>query len=93
MPKKTGGKPAKKDKNTQDESTEKVYRKYRKNLQASGLIMPRKLAEKFLLLRDEKSPGDLTELSVWEEMGSEGMRALADALKEFEYKCLKEIHL
>ena len=93
MPKKTGGGKGKKEKGTQDETTEKVYRQYRKNLQASGLTMPRKLAEKFLSIRDEKNPGDLNELNIWEEMGAEGMRCLADALKEFDYKCLREIHL
>ena len=93
MPKKTAGKSGKKEKGSQDETTEKVYRQYRKNLQAVGLQMPRKLAEKFLVLRDEKNPSDLTELAIWEEMGAEGVRALADALKEFEYKFLREIHL
>lgn len=93
MPKKAPGKQGKKDKSTQDESTEKVYRQYRKNLQAVGLTMPRKLAEKFLSIRDEKNPSDLTELAVWEEMGAEGMRALAEALRDFEYKFLREVHL
>lgn len=64
MPKKTPAKPGKKEKSTQDETTEKVYRLYRKNLQAAGLVMPRKLAEKFLLIRDEKNSSDLTELAI-----------------------------
>lgn len=93
MPKKTAAKSGKKEKGTQDESTEKMYRQYRKNLQAAGLQMPRKLAEKFLVLRDEKNPSNLTELAIWEEMGGEGVSALADALKAFDYKFLKEIHL
>lgn len=93
MPKKAPSKSGKKEKSTQDESTEKVYRQYRKNLQAVGLAMPRKLAEKFLVLRDEKNPADLNELAVWEEMGAEGMRALAESLREFDYKFLREIHL
>lgn len=77
----------------QDESTEKVYRLYRKNLQAAGLTMPRKLVEKFIILRDEKTPGNLEELALWDDIGPEGMKCLADALKEYDYKYLKEIHL
>jgi Leucine Rich repeat len=93
MPKKTSGKSAKKEKPIQDESTEKVYRQYRKNLQAAGLQMPKKLAEKFVVIRDEKNPSDLNELVIWEEVGAEGMRALADALKDLNYRFLREVHL
>lgn len=49
--KKGGGK-----KEPLDDTTEKLWRAYRRHLQAAGLTMPRKLYEKFMELRDEKHP-------------------------------------
>lgn len=43
--------------------------------------MPSKLEEKFAEIRDEKNPGKLTELIIWENIGGSGMRAIMDALR------------
>lgn len=47
-----------------DDSVEKLYRAYRKNLAEYGISMPKKLEEKFAELRDDKNPGKLIDLIV-----------------------------
>ncbi len=51
--------------------------------------MPRRLEEKFLEIRDEKNPGFLTELIIWEPIGPLGARAIGEALKEVNYVHVK----
>jgi Ran GTPase-activating protein (RanGAP) involved in mRNA processing and transport len=84
-----GGGGGKKD--AVDDSVEKVYRAYRRNLAELGLSMPRKLEEKFMEIRDEKNPGTLSDLVVWDEIGPLGVRAIADALKDVQYNQLRNI--
>lgn len=43
-----------------DDSTERLYRSYRRYLQEYGLPIPKKLEEKFHEIRDEKNPGRLS---------------------------------
>lgn len=86
-----GGAGLKKD--TSDDSTEKLYRAYRRNLGEYGVSMPRKLEEKFLEIRDDKNPGKLTELILWEEAGPAGIRSIMDALRETQYQLTHTIRL
>lgn len=86
-------KPAKKTDPTADDSTERLYRQYRRNLTEAGLPLPPKLMAKFNELRAEKTPQDLKELFVWDELGAAGMKALADALKTVEYKHLQQVRM
>lgn len=74
-----------------DDSVEKLYRAYRRNLAELGLSMPRKLEEKFMEIRDEKNPGTLSDLVVWDEIGPLGVRAISDALKDTQYNQLRNI--
>ena len=76
-----------------DDSGEKLYRAYRKNLQELGQSIPRKLEEKFLEIRDEKSPGTLSDIVIWDPIGPLGIRAIADALKDTQYPHLRNIRL
>ena len=74
-----------------DDSTERLFKSYRRHLNEYGLVMPRKLEETFLEIRDEKNPGRLGELILWEEVGPSGVRAIMDALRETEYPHIKSI--
>ena len=47
-----------------DDSGEKLYRAYRKNLAEFGLTIPKKLEEKFSEVRDEKNPGVLSDIVI-----------------------------
>ena len=85
MPPKKGGKDA------ELEPTEKLYRLYRKNLTAAGLTMPKKLEERFIELRAEKIVSSLTDLILWDDVGPEGIRVLADTLRDMDYKLLRQI--
>lgn len=66
---------------------------YRKNLTAAGMTMPKKLEERFAELRNGKIVASLTELIVWDDVGPEGMRVLADTLRDLDYKLLRQIRL
>lgn len=87
--KQEGGGGGKKD--AGDDSGEKLYRAYRKNLTELGLSIPRKLEEKFSEIRDEKNPGILSDIVVWDEIGPLGVRAIAEALKDTQYPHLRNI--
>jgi len=76
-----------------DDSAEQLYRAYRRNLVEMSILMPKPLEEKFLEIRDEKNPGFLTEFVYWDVMEPEGIRALADALRDTNYVHLKTIRL
>ena len=76
-----------------DESTERLFRAYRKNLLEFGIHMPKKLEEKFSEIRDEKNPGILSDLVLWESIGPAGIKAISDALRDSEYKHLRNIRL
>lgn len=89
MPPKKKGADAKKDPG--DDSGERLFRQYRRNLQELGISMPKKLEEKFAEIRDEKNPGKLTDIIIWEPIGSSGVRALANALRDVEYKHTRNI--
>lgn len=89
MPAKKKGDAQKKDQ--EENFTEKLYKAYRRKLAELEISMPKSMEEKFLELRDEKEPGDLTEVIMWENVGSPGARALADALRETEYKLLRSM--
>ena len=80
-------------KDATDDSGEKLYRAYRKNLTDFGLAIPKKLEEKFLEIRDEKSPGVLSDIVIWDEIGPLGVRAIAEALKDTQYPHLRNIRL
>ena len=72
-----------------DESGEQLYRGYRRYLNEMGLSMPKSLEEKFVDIRDEKDPKFLTEVVFWEYIGPDGIRALADALRDTNYVHLR----
>lgn len=55
MPPKKKGADPKKDPG--DDSGERLFRQYRRNLQELGISMPKKLEEKFAEIRDEKNRG------------------------------------
>ena len=74
-----------------DESAEQLYRAYRRYLNDMSLQMPKQLEEKFLEIREEKNPGFLTEVVFWEYLGPDGMRALADALRDTTYMHLRTV--
>ena len=74
-----------------DDSTEKIYAAYRRKLKEFGLDMPRRMIEKFNEIRDEKNPGTLTDLIIWEPIGPLGARAMGEALKEVKYEHLKQV--
>jgi Leucine Rich repeat len=74
-----------------DDSGEQLYRAYRRNLIEGSLSMPKNLEEKFIEIRDEKNPGYLTEVVFWEYIGPDGIRALADALRDTKYMHVKSI--
>jgi hypothetical protein len=76
-----------------DDTTEKLYRMYRRKLNEYGATMPRRLVEKFEEIRDEKNPGRLTEVILWEHMGPMGVKALFDSLREQNYEFVKQIRL
>jgi hypothetical protein len=76
-----------------DDSAEQLYRAYRRYLNDMSILMPKQLEEKFLEIRDEKNPGFLTELVFWDVLEPEGLRALADALRDTTYTHLKSIRL
>jgi len=85
--------PAKKGKKEQepDETTEKLFRLYRKKCNEISAPISQKLNEKFAECRDEG--GDLNEIHLWEEIGWSGLRALSDALKEINYVHVRSIRL
>ena len=74
-----------------DDSTEKIYAAYRRKLKDFGLDMPRKMVEKFNEIRDEKNPGMLSDVIIWEPIGPLGARAMGEALKEVKYEHVKQI--
>ena len=76
-----------------DDMTEKLYRLYRKKLKDYGVPIPRRLLEKFDEIRDEKNPGKLTEVILWEYVGGMGIKAIFDSLKELDYPHTKQIRL
>ena len=76
-----------------DDSAEQLYRAYRRYLSDMSIQMPKQLEEKFLEIRDEKNPGFLTEFIYWDVLEPEGIRALADALRDTTYTHLKSIRL
>lgn len=85
--------PKKPGKDGELDPTEKLYRVYRKNLAAAGIAMPKKLEERFAELRNGKIVSSLTDLIVWDDVGPEGMRVLADTLRDLDYKLLRQIRL
>ena len=78
-------------KDTVDDSGEKLYRAYRKNLIEFGLSIPKKVEEKFFEIRDEKNPGVLSDIVIWDEIGPLGVRAISEALKDTQYQHLRNI--
>jgi hypothetical protein len=85
--------PKKPGKDGELDPTEKLYRVYRKNLAGAGIPMPKKLEERFAELRNGKIVTSFTELIVWDDVGPEGMRVLADTLRDLDYKLLRQIRL
>lgn len=74
-----------------DDSGERLYRACRRNLIEYGTSLPKKLEEKFLSIRDEKNPGFLTELVIFENVGILVLKAIADALRDTTYHHLRTI--
>jgi hypothetical protein len=72
-----------------DDTTEKLYRLYRRKLNEYGCSMPRRMHEIFDEIRDEKNPGKLKEVILWEHIGGMGVKALFDAIREMNYEHVK----
>ena len=66
-----------------DESTEKLYKLYKKKCNELQCPFSTIMNEKFNEYRDEGT--DITKVHLWEELGWAGIRALMDALKEINY--------
>jgi len=49
------------------------------------MSLPPKLEEKFSEIRDEKNPGKLTDLVIYEPVGSVGARAIMQAMRVSRY--------
>jgi len=77
-------KKAKKGDGDGDESTEKVFRLYKRKCAEEGIPVVKRLEEKFLELREEEL--DLTHLHVIDEIGDVGTRAILDAMRDVDYQ-------
>lgn len=68
-----------------DDSVEKLYRALRRGLQEFNMSIPPKLEEKFSEIRDEKNPGKLTDLVIYDPVGPIGARVIMQSLRQTRY--------
>jgi hypothetical protein len=65
----------------------------KKNLDRIGVTLPKRIEERFIEINVDKTAENLFDMIIWEPVGSQGVRAMVDALKDGPYEHLRQFRL
>jgi hypothetical protein len=89
MSKKKGGKKAAKAGDEEDESTDKLFKLYKKKCNELQCSTSKALMAKF----NDDEVDDIDKIHIWDEIGWQGVKALMQSLKSVDYQHCKSLRL
>ena len=82
-------KPAAKKDEEQDDSTERLFKLYKKKCNELQCNLSKALLAKF----NDEEAGDIDKIHIWDEIGWQGVKALMESLKSVNYQHCKSLRL